>query len=89
MLPLHDPTLHYFFLTPFLISDAVSTKPAVITLFRTKTYLYCPVVKETIQQDSVIWDVLDKPSAQLFCDIRPLFAKQQLQVVSSAFEQID
>lgn len=89
MLPLHDPTLDYFFLTPFLISDAVSTKP-VITLFRTKTYLYCPVVKETIQQDSVIWDVLDKPSVLLFCDIRPLFAKQQqLQVVSSAFEQID
>lgn len=50
-------------LSPLLISDAVNTKPAVITLFRAKTYLYCPVVKETIQQDSVIWDVLDKPSA--------------------------
>jgi len=67
MLPLYDPTLDYFFLTPLLISDEFSTKPAVNTLFRTKkkkkTYLYCPVVKETIQEDSVIWDVLDKPSA--------------------------
>lgn len=62
MLPLHDPTLDYFLNSPSHFSRS-QYKTAVITLFHAKTYLYCPVVKETIQQDSVIWDVLDKPSA--------------------------
>ena len=75
MVRLHDPQLDYntFKTSPHLQNERASTQQSEHDQKSLEKHtFYCPIVKETIQQDSVIWDVLDNPLCNYLSYIFPV-----------------
>lgn len=74
---LHDPQLDYntFKTSPHSQNKRASTQQSEHDQKSLEKHtFYCPVVKETIQQDRVIWDVLDNPLCNYLSYIFPVLS---------------